>query len=130
MSSALEALLGGFSDYTTDQRGDVGSWVRASTIGAFSALVCAGTLLSGRGRGRQGGQGVVDCAVGAMAKQAVERLDGVREAAGRGLMEMWGRGGRADEGGELMRAREVWEGIARCADAFLALVGSGPSGAD
>ena len=124
MSSALEALLGGFSDYTTDQRGDVGSWVRASTIGAFSALVCAGTLLSGRG------QGVVDCAVGAMAKQAVERLDGVREAAGRGLMEMWERRGRIDEGGELMRAREVWEGIARCADAFLAVVGSGPSGAD
>ncbi|GAA5901009.1 hypothetical protein JCM8208_007589 [Rhodotorula glutinis] len=106
LSSTLDTLLLGFTDYTTDQRGDVGSWVRTATVGALSALVRAGVVRE---------QGVVDRAVASMAKLAVERLDGVREAAGRALMEMWEgvAAARAEgTGAGLMRAGEVWEGIA------------------
>ena len=118
LSSTLDTLLLGLSDYTTDQRGDVGSWVRTATVGALSALVREGVVRERR---------VVDRAVAGMAKLAVERLDGVREAAGRALMEMWeGDGAEREEGAGAgagwMRARDVWEGIARCVPASLSLL--------
>ncbi|GAA5882876.1 hypothetical protein JCM1840_000853 [Sporobolomyces johnsonii] len=40
-SLAFDTLLAGFSDYTTDQRGDVGSWVRISTIKAPARLTAS-----------------------------------------------------------------------------------------
>ncbi|GAA5936493.1 hypothetical protein JCM3775_000835 [Rhodotorula graminis] len=107
LPSTLDTLLLGLTDYTTDQRGDVGSWVRTATVAALSALVRAGVVRE---------QGVVDRAVAGMAKLGVERLDGVREAAGRALMEVWGSDGAGSGAGTgaagFMRAREVWEGIA------------------
>ncbi|BGP51780.1 hypothetical protein JCM10450v2_007736 [Rhodotorula kratochvilovae] len=101
---ALEALLAGFNDYTTDQRGDVGSWVRSATTRACATLLRAGVL-------QRLGREMVDGAVGAMAKMALERLDAVREVAGRAMMEVWAW--QETEGAEeVLRGWEVWAGIA------------------
>ncbi|GAA5904049.1 hypothetical protein JCM5296_002517 [Sporobolomyces johnsonii] len=84
-SLAFDTLLAGFSDYTTDQRGDVGSWVRISTVRAFARLV---PLLLSRSSAVLT-QERLDRVIAATAKLAVERLDSVREVAGRGLIEVW-----------------------------------------
>ncbi|GAA5944447.1 hypothetical protein JCM10213_002657 [Rhodosporidiobolus nylandii] len=102
LPSALSALQLVFSDYTTDQRGDVGSWVRMSTLRAWSTLLPALSSAS---------QQLVDAVVASMMKQAVERLDNVREVAGKALMQLW-QAEREVEGLKLLREREVWEGIA------------------
>ncbi|ORY81205.1 armadillo-type protein, partial [Leucosporidium creatinivorum] len=78
LSSALGSLIHGFTDYSTDQRGDVGSWVRLACISSVKSvlphLACSAPALLE--------QEWVDQAVGALLKQAVERLDNVREKAG------------------------------------------------
>ena len=76
----LESIIAGFDDYTNDQRGDVGSWVRLAAIASISNLFAAAferlvemDLLT---------QERLDRIVAALLKQGVERLDNVREASG------------------------------------------------
>lgn len=111
---ALSTFLSCLTDYTVDQRGDVGSWVRLAALAALRQYVVqvaslpadADLVLELLPQAR------LDDVIGGMAKQAVEKLDNVREAAGRGLMEIVevvggsGRGGRWE-----VRGGEVWEGF-------------------
>ena len=71
----LETIIAGFDDYTNDQRGDVGSWVRLASIASISKILplAQGDLLT---------QERLDRIVASLLKQTVERLDNVREAAG------------------------------------------------
>ncbi|GAA6060441.1 hypothetical protein JCM10212_000034 [Sporobolomyces blumeae] len=85
--SAFDAISTGFEDYTADQRGDIGSWVRAATIKSLTILVPQ-LLLASNPYSAALGQDRVDDVVASFAKLAVERLDNVREAAGRGLAEL------------------------------------------
>ncbi|GAW05740.1 TBCD protein [Lentinula edodes] len=55
MSSIFDALLGGLNDYSVDERGDVGSWIRIACVNALGGIL----------------------------KQGVERLDNVRQESGR-----------------------------------------------
>ncbi|CAK9785549.1 ARM repeat-containing protein [Cutaneotrichosporon oleaginosum] len=73
------ALTKALEDYATDQRGDVGSWVRAAAVCALSRVLVAAAscprpldLVS---------QDAFAAATGGMAKQALEKLDVVRGAA-------------------------------------------------
>lgn len=73
------ALTKALDDYTTDQRGDVGSWVRGEALRALSRVLVAAasspsplSLVS---------QEAFSAAVNGMAKQALEKLDVVRGAA-------------------------------------------------
>ncbi|GAA6008247.1 hypothetical protein JCM10207_000052 [Rhodosporidiobolus poonsookiae] len=110
LPALLDALHLGFSDYTTDQRGDVGSWVRIVTLQAWAALLPA--LLS-TSVARPLEQDRLDRVVAAMAKQAVERLDNVREVAGTALVGIWAFARKQKEEGGLvvLRKSEVWESI-------------------
>lgn len=111
LPSAFDALLLGFSDYTTDQRGDVGSWVRVVTLTAWSTLLPAllSPTPSASSTSAPLDQLLIDGVISSMAKQAVERLDNVREVAGQALVAVWeGAGEKA------MRMPEVWEGIVMC----------------
>ncbi|GAA5901804.1 hypothetical protein JCM6882_008678 [Rhodosporidiobolus microsporus] len=106
------ALLLGFSDYTTDQRGDVGSWVRIATLNSWSCLLPALFVSSSPASGDVAppsppSEELADKVVACMAKQAVERLDNVREVAGKALMRVWGGPGE-----KVLRKGEVWEAIA------------------
>ncbi|GAA5821078.1 hypothetical protein JCM11251_001952 [Rhodosporidiobolus azoricus] len=109
LPSAFEALLLGFSDYTNDQRGDVGSWVRIATLNSWSALLSTLVRTTTAIKHDQ-----VDQVVANMAKQAVERLDNVREVAGRALLRAWAEAGEkeGDTARLVWRKKEVWEGIA------------------
>ncbi|GJN94382.1 hypothetical protein Rhopal_007462-T1 [Rhodotorula paludigena] len=111
LSSALSVLTLGFSDYTTDQRGDVGSWVRSATVVAWATLLP--TLLP-PGAGELAKQKLVDGVVASMIKQAIEKLDGVREAAGNALMKLWEWQSTRDCDGEVvvLRNSDVWREIA------------------
>lgn len=82
----------------------MGSWIRLACIGAVGLvlprLAVEGGLLE---------QGTVDQMVGALLKQAVERLDGVREKAGEGLRVLVECEALRGEG--VLRRLELWEVI-------------------
>ena len=79
-----DAMLDGLTDYTSDERGDVGSWARMSCVKGLTAftkiLFPASPTLSS----------LADYlpptryhdAIGGILKQGVERLDNVRQLAG------------------------------------------------
>ncbi|KAJ3001452.1 hypothetical protein HKX48_002867, partial [Thoreauomyces humboldtii] len=82
------ALLAGLDDYSTDSRGDVGSWVRQACIETLQRLAELIAL-------HPSFDALVEtywptntrmAVVGAIAKQAVEKIDRMREAAGTALM--------------------------------------------
>ena len=64
-------LLAGLDDYTADQRGDVGSWVRLASIEALRRTFDETTLPPT----------LRDAVLGAVLKQSVERIDPLRVAA-------------------------------------------------
>lgn len=78
-------ILEAFKDYTVDQRGDVGSWIRIAAIHAIarclggeqSFLLSLPSILCR-----------VDEAISSLLKQGVERLDKVREVAGSALQQV------------------------------------------
>lgn len=79
-----DALLDGLNDYTTDERGDVGSIVRISCIRGLSTVT---ELLIGHSHHLPGLDTYFPAdryhlAVSAILKQGVERLDQVRREAG------------------------------------------------
>ena len=84
--AALRALLGALEDYSTDNRGDVGSWVREAALAGLARLLPLLLLL---GRAPEGPRPAVcqaaEAAAAAMLRQAVERIGRLREAAGRAL---------------------------------------------
>lgn len=80
----FEALLGGLDDYTTDARGDVGSWVRMACLSGLGELVemfdrfeIASMALP---------QHLYDEVIAGVMKQMVERIDGIRAEAGKQLL--------------------------------------------
>ncbi|KAK0530433.1 hypothetical protein OC842_003936 [Tilletia horrida] len=83
----LDTLLASLEDYTVDQRGDVGSWVRIAALTALTHFV--------EQHARQvGGPALVDWLpkeqvdriMAGVLKQTVERIDAVREHAGAQLV--------------------------------------------
>lgn len=77
-----DALLAGLEDYTVDERGDVGSWVRIACIRGLTAI--SERLLLHASALEQGylpPQRYHD-AIGGILRTGVERLDNVRQEAG------------------------------------------------
>lgn len=77
-------MLAGFNDYTVDQRGDVGSWVRLASIDALKRLFTSQSFLE---VSNQLQMDQIESAWACLLKQSLERLDKVREAAGNALQE-------------------------------------------
>jgi hypothetical protein len=71
----FNAHLEGLADYSTDQRGDVGSWIRTAAVQGLAELCTARPIT----------QELLHRAVNGMLKQGVEKLDNVREVAGQAL---------------------------------------------
>lgn len=79
-----DALLDGLTDYTSDERGDVGSWVR---IACVKGLTTFAETMFGHARELPNFPEYFPAsryhdAVGGILKQGVERLDNVRQQAG------------------------------------------------
>ena len=88
LHEVVQALLVGLEDYSNDQRGDVGSWVRLSCIAGLREVL---VLLSQQDRGASPwlSEGDFQRAVGAMWKQAAERIDYVRHTAGTSVLAVY-----------------------------------------
>lgn len=80
----FDALDNGLEDYTTDERGDVGSWIRIACIRGLSSVIEDLFRVSGS---------LPDfssflpphryhAAIGRILRQGVERLDNVRQISG------------------------------------------------
>ncbi|KAI8799511.1 tubulin folding cofactor D C terminal-domain-containing protein [Cladochytrium replicatum] len=80
----LEALFEGLRDYSTDSRGDVGSWVREASIRTLARLVKA---LAKDAVGYITPQ-LMTRLVGELLQQSAEKIDRVRETAGTILLEL------------------------------------------
>ena len=90
MNKCFDALLEGLKDYTTDERGDVGSWIRCSCV---LGLSCFAQILFTRSKSLQNFVEYLPpekyhAAIGGIIKQGVERLDNVRQQAGIQFMEL------------------------------------------
>jgi hypothetical protein len=93
VSSIHSALLRGLEDYSVDERGDVGSWIRIACIQGltrFSELLISNAasipdfnLYFPPSKYRQTITGIL--------KQGVERLDNVRQEAGECFMRLLNR---------------------------------------
>jgi hypothetical protein len=75
----VDALYVGLEDYTTDQRGDVGSWVRVSCCKALGRLRKARTACASE---------TWELVVSRLLRLAVEKLEVVRQAALFALAEL------------------------------------------
>ena len=80
----FKSLLQGLSDYSMDERGDVGSWIRIACIEGLASFL--DTLIT-RAHDIPNFEGYLPpeyfhAAIGGILKQGVERLDGVRQEAG------------------------------------------------
>lgn len=83
----VEYLIVGLEDYTIDERGDVGSWVRIACLRGLGSLIQI--LVTGnhlRALEAWLPEDRYHRAIGGILKQAVERLDVVRQEAGKQLI--------------------------------------------
>ena len=82
--------MDGLTDYTSDERGDVGSWVRISCVKGLTSF--SQTLFS-RASSLPDLAGYLlpekfDDAIAGVLKQGVERLDNVRQIAGESFLTL------------------------------------------
>ena len=90
VNTLIDALLGGLDDYTIDERGDVGSWVRMVCIQGLTSI---SELLFRDARSIPDFDSYFPpqkyhAAISGILKQGVERLDNVRQQAGACFMKI------------------------------------------
>ncbi|KAF8631788.1 hypothetical protein AX17_005003 [Amanita inopinata Kibby_2008] len=90
IQSVFRALLTGLTDYTNDERGDVGSWIRIACIKALSSVSKAllMTITAEQDLNVYLPADLYKSAIAGILKQGVERLDNVREVAGTCFMAL------------------------------------------
>lgn len=76
----LAALFRGLDDYTSDQRGDVGSWIRVACLKGSTSVIIS--ILDEPNPGKWLNVVTFHGLVGKVLKLSAERIDGVRKAAG------------------------------------------------
>ncbi|KAF8655488.1 hypothetical protein AX16_003046 [Volvariella volvacea WC 439] len=90
MTALYDALLLGLDDYTSDQRGDVGSWIRIASIQGLTRV--SEMLLSRAGEIPNFESYLPPVkfhdAISGILKQGVERLDNVRQEAGNCILRL------------------------------------------
>lgn len=97
----LDALINGLNDYSIDERGDVGSWIRVACIQGLTDIADLFFRVLGLGSQSQGNNQVITAQlesylpvekfhaiVAGVLKQGVEKLDNVRQEAGVCFMKL------------------------------------------
>lgn len=76
LTQIFKCLLKALEEYTLDNRGDIGAWVREASMSGITLILtsCPPAFLQ---------QELVVCAIKGLAKQAVEKIDRTRGLAGR-----------------------------------------------
>jgi hypothetical protein len=109
------SLPHGLDDYTSDQRGDVGSFIRIASIRGSVALVSS--ILASPRPEEWMTREEFRAVLGKLVKLGAERIDGVRKVAGEGLkLLVIGEEGREGVGGEKKKTaggaaekEDMWE---------------------
>lgn len=83
LSSAVLALINAMSDYSTDQRGDVGSWIRVAAVLSLGNITAHFAIQSSANTSPPFSQEVFDKFNSGLVKLLVEKLEPVRAAAAR-----------------------------------------------
>jgi hypothetical protein len=121
VNALLDALLTGLKDYTTDERGDVGSWIRIACIQGLTDIV--GLLFRVFLLGSNSINNVAaqlqaylpsekfHIIVAGVLKQGMEKLNNVRQEAGLCVMKLLGM--NLPDGAGLDRWRLRKEGLLR-----------------
>ena len=92
MSAILNSYFTGLEDYTINERGDVGSWIRLACLRGISSVFESFIRTSFDPKARLQDFGlylpaeIYHRAIGCMLKQGVERLDNVRQCVGEFFM--------------------------------------------
>jgi hypothetical protein len=83
-------LLAGLADYTVDERGDVGSWVRMACVKGLTAYVLSSFRYARSVSSLEERLPVnlYHASIAGILKQGVERLDNVRQLAGQSFMQI------------------------------------------
>jgi hypothetical protein len=83
----MRVLIDELDDYSVDQRGDVGSWVRMSCVSGLASLskVVLEAFPSPGDLEKHLPSELFHIAIGGILKQGVERLDNVRQLVGETL---------------------------------------------
>ena len=86
----MDALLDGLTDYTSDERGDVGSWLRMACVEGLTSM---SSILFSRAGSLQAFSEYLPAksyhaAISGILKQGVERLDNVRQKAGQCILRL------------------------------------------
>jgi tubulin-specific chaperone D len=85
-----DALFYGMEDYSTDTRGDVGSWVREACFKAWTVIIPSFSVFeSGKTKSeRLMTPSLTRRAICGLTRQSLEKIDRVRESAGKALLEI------------------------------------------
>lgn len=111
MHQVFQAYLSGLDDYTIDERGDVGSWIRVASLRGLCMIVelLLDMFDSGKDLGPSGPLHIwlppdsYHEVLGGILKQGVERLDNVRRQAGESFLRLLRRGPPNVEGSDRWR---------------------------
>lgn len=82
--SIVTAFITALTDYSTDQRGDVGSWIRIAGLQALGQVLPMDTKL----KAPRVTEEIFEQVIRGIVKQAVEKLEPVREAAALALADL------------------------------------------
>lgn len=90
VAKCLDAFLEGLADYTTDERGDVGSWIRIPCVRGLSEFI---QILFTHSKSLGNFAEYLSperfhTAIGGILKQGVERLDNVRQQTGAQFLKL------------------------------------------
>lgn len=92
MNTLIQALLDGLKDYSIDERGDIGSWIRLVSIRGLTSITqlifASGHLLASSQLEEYLSPEMFTTIASGVLKQGVERLDNVRHEAGQCFMTL------------------------------------------
>jgi hypothetical protein len=75
LHTIVQSAISALSDYSTDQRGDIGSWIRITGLAALGQMLSVSTIYS------QIDQNTLNLAIGGIIKQSMEKLEPCRSQA-------------------------------------------------
>ena len=117
MRAIYNSFLAGLEDYSLDERGDVGSWVRIACVKAitdFSSLFLTGDPSISRLADYLPAEKFHEGVAGIL-KQGVERLDNVRQQAGQQVIRLLALSEKAPSGWRIHSDELMRELFCRCA---------------
>ncbi|KIR54961.1 cofactor D [Cryptococcus gattii Ru294] len=104
LNMIVRAFIKGLEDYSTDQRGDVGSWVRIASLDSIGRVLASLSPPSPLSSILE--PGIYDEVIGGLVKQGVEKLESVRSASALALARMRECGWQWDTQGAMSVSRK------------------------